>query len=356
MENNKPSYNEKTERLKAWGQMIKSITPYIWLVVILIVFIPLIGQFFISRSISQEVKHPNLPKTEIISITPLKQSNLDQALLEALQNAEITAKNSASIELDEWINELTQRVDTSFLPWYFDYFNQKKIEFTAPITWITSVVTHRIDINSPSPSQAVAEKLTKDFQTEFAKRVLRPKVEQLKLERMTKETTQIYIDELKNNLAQVQIKYAIPQIEWERYLDDISITIADTEGNLSNLSMKLLVGGSTYLLAKAIIIPVAVKIGSKVMAKIAVKGSAKLAAKTGGAVAGELGILPFLDPIVGIGIIIWDVWDYNHTVQVEKPILREAILDYLQEIKVSLLDDNIMAAIHQIEDSMIQSI
>jgi hypothetical protein len=355
MKEEKPSYNEKTERLKTWVQMIKSITPYIWLVVIFIVVIPLIGQFFITRSISQNIPQKNLPKTEIVSITPLKQSNLDQALLEALQNAEITAKSSASEELDIWINELTNRVDTSFLPWYFDYFNQKKIEFTAPITWITSVVTHQIDNNNPSPSQAVAEKLTKDFQTEFAKRVLRPKVEQLKLERITKETTQIYIDELKNNLSQVQIKYAIPQIEWERYLDDISVTIADTEGNLSNLSMKLLVGGSTYFLAKAIV-PVAVKIGSKVMTKIAVKGSAKLAAKTGGAVAGELGILPFLDPIVGVGIIIWDVWDYNHTVQVEKPILREAILDYLQEIKVSLLDDNIMAAIHQIEDSMIKSI
>lgn len=172
---------------------------------------------------------------------------------------------------------------------------------------------------------------------------------------MTKETTQIYLDELKNNLAQVQIKYAIPQVEWERYLEGISLTIADTEGNLSNLSMKLLIGGGIYLSAKAIV-PVAVKLGSKVMAKIAAKGSAKLAAKTGGAVAGELGFLPFLDPIVGVGIIIWDVWDYNHTVQVEKPILRAAILDYLQEIKVALLDDNILSAIHQIEESIIKSI
>ncbi|GFE68256.1 hypothetical protein [Chroococcus sp. FPU101] len=355
MKDDQPSYTEKTERLKAWVQIVKSITPYIWLLVILVVFIPLIGQFFITRSISQNIPQKNLPKTEIVSITPLKQSNLDQALLEALQNAETTAKNSASKELDDWMDELTERVDTSFLPWYFDYFNQKKIEFTAPITWMTSVVTHWIDTNNPSPSQAVAEKLTQDFQTEFAKRVLRPQVEQLKQERMTKETTQIYIDELKNNLAQVQIKYAIPQVEWERYLEGISLTIADTEGNLSNLSMKLLVGGSTYFLAKAIV-PVAVKLGSKVMAKIAVKGSAKLAAKTGGAVAGELGFLPFLDPIVGVGIIIWDVWDYNHTVQVEKPILRAAILDYLQEIKVALLDDNILSAIHQIEESLIKSI
>jgi hypothetical protein len=355
MTEEKPSYIEKTERLKAWGQMIKSIAPYIWLVVILIVFIPLIGQFFISRSLSQEIKPTHLPKTEIVSITPLKQSNLDKALLEALQEAEITARTYASEELDSWIDELSDRVDNSFLPWYFDYFNQKKIEFTAPITWITSGVTHWIDTSNPSPKQAVAEKLTQDFQTEFAKRVLRPRVEQLKLERMTKETTQIYLDELKNNLEQVQVKYAITPGEWERYLDDIGITIRDTEGNLSNFSMKLLVGGSTYLLAKAML-PAVIKMGSKVAISFASKGSAKLAAKTGGAVAGELGILPFLDPIVGVGIIIWDVWDYNHTVQVEKPILREAILDYLQEIKVSLLDDRVMFAIHQIEDGIIKSI
>lgn len=355
MTEEKPSYTEKTERLKAWVQIIKSITPYIWLVVILIVFIPLIGQFFISRSISHNLSQKNISKTEIVSISPLKQSNLDQALLEALQGAETTAKNAATQELDNWMNELTYRVDTSFLPWYFDYFNQKKMEFTAPITWLTSGVKYWIDTTNPSPNQAVAEKLTQDFQTEFAKRVLRPQVEQLKLERMTKETTQIYLDELKNNLAQVQIKYAITQVEWERYLEGISVTIADTEGNLSNLSMKLLVGGSTYLLAKAIL-PAAIKMGSKIAISFASKGSAKLAAKTGGAVAGELGVLPFLDPIVGVGIIIWDLWDYNHTVQVEKPILREAILDYLEEIKIGLLNDNIMSAIHQLEDGIIKSI
>ena len=105
-------------------------------------------------------------------------------------------------------------------------------------------------------------------------------------------------------------------------------------------------------------IPVVTKIGSKVAASFAGKATAKMAAKTGGTVAAKFGG-QFLDPIVAVGIIIWDVWDYQHTVKVNQPILREAIWDYLQEVKASLLDnpDNgIMAAIYQLEGGILMSL
>jgi hypothetical protein len=44
---------------------------------------------------------------------------------------------------------------------------------------------------------------------------------------------------------------------------------------------------------------------------------------------------------------------------VEKPVLREAIFDYLQEVKASLLDNHqqsIMAAIYQLEDGVFKSL
>jgi len=83
-----------------------------------------------------------------------------------------------------------------------------------------------------------------------------------------------------------------------------------------------------------------------------------MAAKTGSAVAAKLGA-ELLDPIVGVGIIIWDLWDYNHTVAVEKPILRDAIYDYLQQVKLSLLnnpENGIMSSINQVESGIIQKI
>jgi len=105
-------------------------------------------------------------------------------------------------------------------------------------------------------------------------------------------------------------------------------------------------------------IPAVTKLGSKVAVSFAGKAGAKMAAKTGGVVAGKIGA-ELLDPIIGIGIIIWDIWDYNHTVAVEKPILRDAIYDYLKAVKYSLLENpenGIMVSINQVESGIMQSI
>ncbi|MFP5273081.1 hypothetical protein [Coleofasciculus sp.] len=355
----KPTYTEKTTRLQAWSQLIKSVTPYIWVAVILIVIIPLIGSGFIASSLSTDSGSSHKPTREIVTIdrTVPDQDQIDRAIATAITHAHHTAEQFAKDQLDEWVDQLMSRVDGNFLDWYFDYFNQKKLEFSAPFVWVSSAVSHWMDTTKQAPNQAVAEKMTEEFQTEFTKRVLRPKIAQLELEHITRDTVNLYIADLENNISNIQTQYQIPQGEWERYLDDIAITIQDTEGNLSNLSLKVLVGGSTYLFAKAMI-PVVTKIGSKVAVSFAGKASAKMAAKTGGAVAGKFGA-QFLDPIVGVGIIIWDVWDYQHTVKVERPVLREAIRDYLQEVKASLLDnpDNgIMAAIYQLEGGILKSV
>lgn len=354
-----PTYADKTNRIQAWSQLIKSIAPFIWLIVILVVIVPLIGKFFITGSVASIPQEPKIIQEKLAKIerTLPNTNNIEQAIATAVLDARHQAYDSATVALDGWIDELMNRVDNNFLDWYFDYFNQKQIEFSTPFIWLSSAVSHRVNTNNPSANQVVAEKLTEKFQTEFAKRVLRPKIAQLKLERITRDTVNLYVNELGKNIAQIQTSYQIPQGDWERYLDDIAITISDTEGNISNLSMKFLAGGSTYLVAKAMV-PAVTKIGSKVAVSFAGKAGAKMAAKTGGTVAGKLGA-QLLDPIVAVGIIIWDVWDYHHTVQVEKPVLREAIFDYLQEVKASLLDNHqqsIMAAIYQLEDGVFQSL
>ncbi|WP_228060530.1 MULTISPECIES: hypothetical protein [unclassified Coleofasciculus] len=357
--NEKATYGEKTNRIQALSELLKSVIPFVWVAVILIVIIPLIGRGFIGKSMTADLETSSNKTSKIVVIekTLPDSTQIDQAIATAITDAHTQAEHLASERLDEWVDGLMTRVDSSFLNWYFDYFNQKKLEFTTPFIWLSSAAAHWINTTNPPPSQVVAEKVTEDFQTEFAKRVLRPKIAQLELERITRDTINLYVAELGKNISRIQSSYKIPQGQWERYLEDIAITIADTEGNISNLSLKVLVGGSTYLFAKAMI-PVAAKIGSKVAVSFAGKSAAKMAAKTGGTVAGKLGA-QFLDPIVAVGIIIWDVWDYQHTVKVERPILQEAIRDYLQEVKASLLDNpenGIMAAIDQLEGGILKSV
>ncbi|MBW4433841.1 MAG: hypothetical protein KME28_19535 [Pelatocladus maniniholoensis HA4357-MV3] len=356
--NEKISYIHKTDRIRAWSEFIKSITPYVWVAVIIIVLIPLLGKFLIAGSSPQDqvITQPIKDKVVIVE-KKAPPSGIEDAIATAITNAHSQSQSFASAKLDQWVDELMTRVDHSFLDWYFNYFNQKKLEFSTPFVWLTSAVTHWTNANNPSPTQAVAEKLTENFQTEFAKRVLRPKVAQLELENITKDTIDFYVAHLSQNIADIQSSYKIPQGDWERYLGDIAITVNDTEGNISNLSLKILTGGSAYLLTKAMI-PTVTKVGSKLVTSFAGKAGAKMAAKTGGAVAAKLGA-ELLDPIVGVGIIIWDVWDFNHTVAVEKPILRDAISDYLQQVKLSLLDNpenGIMSAINQVENGMFKNV
>lgn len=352
----KVAYIHKTDRIRAWSEFIKSVTPYVWVAVIMIVLIPLLGKFLIADSSTQEHVISQPPKDDIVIVEKkAPPTGMESAIATAITNAHSQSQSFAAAKLDAWVDELMTRVDDSFLDWYFNYFNQKKLEFSTPFVWLTSAVAHWTNANNPSPAQAVAEKLTENFQTEFAKRVLRPKVAQLELENITKDTIDLYVAQLSQNIAEIQSSYKIPQADWERYLGDVAITINDTEGNISNLSLKILTGGSAYLLTKAMI-PTVTKVGSKVVTSFAGKAGAKMAAKTGGAVAAKLGA-ELLDPIVGVGIIIWDLWDYNHTVAVEKPILRDAIYDYLQQVKLSLLnnpENGIMSAINQVESGIFQ--
>ncbi|MDB9537584.1 hypothetical protein PN451_17410 [Dolichospermum planctonicum CS-1226] len=125
---------------------------------------------------------------------------------------------------------------------------------------------------------------------------------------------------------------------------------------ISNYS-SFLVGGGSYLFVTTAI-PIAAKVGSKIAATFAGKAGTKMAAKTGGMVAGKIGA-ELLDPIVGIGILIWDLWDYNHTVSINRPILRASILEYLHQVKHSLLNNptnGIMASINQLESGILKSV
>jgi hypothetical protein len=357
--NVKATYGEKTDRIQAWVQFIRALAPFIWVIVILVVIIPLVGQLFIAKafstkSITTETKHP----IEVVEQRQVDWSKVNEAMKLTLDHTYKNAEDYASKELDVWVDELMGRVDSSFLDWYFGYFNQKQIEYKSLFVQLSSGASRLLNPNTPTPAQKVAEVITEDFQKEFAKRVLIPQTSQLRLERITQQTVKHYLDDLKGNINSIPVRYNLPQAGWERYLNEIAITINDTEGKISNLSLKVLAGGGSYLALKPLVAPLVLKVGSKVVTKLASKAGAKVATKTGAVLAGKLGAA-VLDCTVGVGIILWDVWDTNHTAYVEKPILHDNLAAYLQEVKFSLLnnrENGIMTVIDQIQSKIVPSL
>lgn len=370
----KTSFSDKTSRIVAISQFIKSITPVIWVVVILVIVIRFWSTMPIFGASSELKSSPKTNSPVTVTVPPsISTTQFDEQIGLALRNAHSKAETFANQELDSWVDDLIDRVDDDFLNWYFDYFTQLFFGVKGITSDVSSLISRQFNPNQPTLQEQKAENLTEEFQKEFANRVLRPEIAQLKLERFTRETINTYVAELSKELAGIQSEYKIPQADWERYLGGVSTTIFDMEGNKQNLSMRALSRGSGYLVAVPLVKAtgkigggVAAKFAAATANKAAAKATTKLATKTAGKVAGKFSAqtlsavgLNLIDPLAALGILAWDIWDNYHTAEVEKPIMREAILEYLKEVKMALLynpQDSIMSAIYNFEGGIFEKI
>ncbi len=140
---------------------------------------------------------------------------------ESLSTAHQNAHNYAQQELDLWVDNLMERVDPNFLDWYFSYFHIKQIEYKSFFMGIKTAISQhilpsRLNSQSSNSETKLAEEITKDFQTEFAKRVLRPEISQLQLERITNQTIRYYLNEVSQNLKLIPVQYSLPAADWKR--------------------------------------------------------------------------------------------------------------------------------------------
>jgi hypothetical protein len=242
------------------------------------------------------------------------------------------------------------RVDNSFLDWYFDYWTQQ----TLGLIGLWQYGVHYVIKEQPTAS----EKLTEEIQEEFSQRVLRPQIAERVIERIINETARRYLETLQRELSEIPKTYTISKAEWDSHLQGIAITTQGTEGNRQTpLTLKTLAvsgAGGVVLLAGQMKTLLG-KVTGKVLAKSSGKAASAMAAKTGGKVAAKAGG-KFLGTIVGFGVLAWDVWDHNTTKKENRPILRQSLQDYFKELKVILLDDSevgIMATFYEFEHNIV---
>ncbi|AFY50210.1 hypothetical protein Nos7524_4452 [Nostoc sp. PCC 7524] len=351
------SFSEKTERIRAYSDLIKSASKFIWLGVVLIIILQIWGNFSLKH-ISHSSQ--NKSNTVTINITKQQQYQMSDDVANALGKALVSSRASASNNFEKWHDEVMQRVDHPFLDWYYNYFTQLGVGLEA--IWVNISATSEED---------KAERLIGNFQKEFAKQVLQPSLMQIEMERFTREAIDKYVSEANHVLAGIQTKYQIPQPVWEEFLEGLGSTTYNTGGKDQNLSLRALSRGTGYLASSAMIKAVTVigtkklatatvsKATSKVIAKVATKTATKVATEGTGEVAAGLLGLELLNPLAGLGILAWDIWDHYHTVKVERPILRENLNNYLNEVKDSLLNDKesgILSSINQFHDAILDTL
>jgi hypothetical protein len=336
----------------------------VWIIVALII-IATLGRYLYSRT--QPERHSSADRKVQAPIQkPIPWHEVDATIVGALKSSHTKAEDIAKARLGEWTGELQKRIDDEFLKWYFSYWQQQWMGLKAIGYWLAdSKVVEEIVGEQPS----MAERITEEIQEEFSKRVLRPQIAQLQMERIAEEVVSVFVVELQKNLTPIPEMYRIPQAEWDRYLEDMAVLTSHVEGNRQvTLTLKAataIVGGGVTVAAVKVtqmLKPVIAKIGTKMTTKAAAEGAGKAAAtvatKTGGKVAAKVGG-KFLGAIVGDGIIAWDVWDHQHTKKIESPILRQNLADYLTELQQSLLyepETGLMTIVRGLEANVVGSL
>ena len=331
-----------TKTAKRIEAVRKILTNTIWITIVVVV-LAAVGRYLVLRD-TDKVAQIRPQEKPIVQFIPW--DGVDKAVAMAMIETRKSTEAFASRKLDKWIAELMNRVDPDFLDWYFSYWTQQLLGLEG----LWQYGANYFFENQPT----AAAKLTEEIQEEFSKRVLRPQIAELELERIVRETADYYVAQLQKNLGTVPKKYKIPHADWDRYIEGIALTTYGTDGNRQvPVTLKAVVasgaGGAVLLAAKMKML--IGKVSGKVMAKSAGKAASKMAAKTGGKVAAKAGG-KFLGTIVGVGVLVWDVWDHNKTVKENRPILRQAMADYFGELKDILLNDHaagIMTTFHDLE-------
>ena len=343
------NYENKSRRIAAWSDLLKSISKFLWLIVIIVVLAAL-GKLFVFKSGKDS---PTMKPVKKPVVEKIDWSQVDKEIEKIMIAARKETEKLGAEKLDQWVGKKMELVDSDFLEWYFSYWTQQELGLKS----LLAQVWHWVDSDSPS----AAEKLTQVVQEEFSNRVLRPQIAQMEIERMINEIVSHYSTTLQGKLRAIPKEYNIQPADWERYLADLSVMVKNVEANRStSLPLKALVGltaGGTVVMVNSLR-PIVARIGARISSKLAAKSAAKMAAKTGGKVAAKTGG-KFLGTIVAVGIIIWDVWDHYATKKKAKPVLRQNIHDYLTEVKASILHDpdyGIMTVIYEMERSISQHV
>jgi hypothetical protein len=351
------AYPDKTDRIRAWTGLIKSASTFIWIGVVLIIVLQLWGNFAVS-----DIKTATRDDKKIVSVVipEGKRPQMSADIASALGKALVSSRASASENLDQWENEIMHRVDHPFLDWYYNYFTQLGIGAKGIMVNITS-----------SSDEEKARKLIEGFQKEFAKQVLQPPLMQIEMERFTREAIDTYVTEANEGLAGVQSKYKVPQADWGNFLEGLGSVTYNTGGNAQNISLRALSRGTGYVVTsglmkavtvigtKKVVTATVTKATSKAVIKVATKAAAKAATEGSGAIAAGILGLELLNPLAGLGILAWDIWDHYHTVKVERPILRENLERYVDEVKDSLLHDQengVLATINKFHDGIMDNL
>lgn len=255
---------------------------------------------------------------------------VDGSIKQAVESAYLKAEHYAEAEVQVWIKELHGRVQNDFLPWWFSYPTQQEVMLRA--VGYRCLDTALIEAIA-GKQKSMEGRLEKFIGREFNARVLQPKTAQLRIEKITRKSIEVYLYSLQEELNQVQVEYEIHSPQWEQYLGGLPETVLMLDANRSvPLVMKAITvgsGGGAAVFGLALSSRVRGIMTRRVQREF-VEGGIRFGGRF---VAKGLGWW-----LAG-ACVAWDLADHHRLVRKNLPVLRSNIGAYLEELQEQVLRD-----------------
>ncbi len=309
-----------------------------------IVILSLLILVIVSRCTASPAHRTFKPKSKPITINISEQTDwrtVDSELIYAVQEAHKNAEQYAGKALSNWTKTLMIRVNKQFIPWYFSYMNQTKLQLLYAYYWGVDKI---IDNKLPA-----GEEINLKIQNAFSTKVLRPEISELELQNIAQQTVDVFVKSLHEDLRNIKESYSISDVDWANYIKSIS-SLADKTESLRDTPLLLKTVMSAGIFTTAKITAPSITLLTKTFAK---KLGPKLATCSAGKFASLAG--KSLGSYVAVGFIVWEVIDHLHTKKVNAPILRDTIADYLKQVETQL-QQKIMSTVNQIETDLVTTI
>ena len=332
-----------------------SVTKTTAIVLLLLIFAPIItscsffGRHKYSKySFSKIINSPQKTQGEIFTEILIK--TINEAKPEARKIANQTAEKNWNILEKNLIVSIDE-----FLNWYFNYFNQKSQDIMMGINYSDALIKNEFDWKITN--QDFTNKFIENFQELFDEKVLEPEQVDVKIRAITIETLRKYLWQIEQSLNEVPQKYNINQKDWQKYLNQVVIMIKYGQNNQLSVPLKSISNLENNQKIKELIATEQNWVKNEMLAKIPKQGAIKFLAKIGTNAAALLGVRLIGKKIIAFGGIAWELWDYNHTIEVEKPAMRQELINNLIMVKNDVLNQQkygIMSIIDKLEISTIK--
>jgi hypothetical protein len=276
----------------------------------------------------KQAKHTEpVERRQVVKVVNWKE--VDIRIRAAVEAANGEATRHAKSMVNQWMRELRERVNNDFLMWYFNYWNQQSMALKAIGYHVADLPLVEAIVGEQPTAQEQLEQLIEES---FAARVLQPQSAQLRVEKITRESVEIYLLQLSDQLNGLQAEFGVSPQEWNRHLSDVSNIAFSIEGNRQvPIITKVAVAGGGVAVVKM----VRAMIGHVRVLALRVAGRQTLG---GGMTVGSK-LIRGGSWWLAMGMAIWDAADHQRTVSQNLPVLRRSLNTYLDELEQQILHD-----------------